>query len=243
MGESLRQLHRDEEALAEYDVVIMFDPSNARAYQAKAIILHDLDRDEEALLPLQQARKLGLNIENDPRVAAILYKQEVLETQLHTRIDFVQQFLTNAGFNLQPVPNEVGFALARKPFWKNWFHKGLYIRVLFDSQLDQRMVDSIVREAKQHRCDHALVIINQQPKSSGWAQVNILRGEQGSRRFICLPIDEALIQKGITTNAEFLILQHYIDDRLGEDSTHMIWTHLSPVLSISMVARTSRIIS
>jgi tetratricopeptide (TPR) repeat protein len=215
MGDALRKMRRDEEALGAYDSAIILDPSNAYAYQTKASILYELARDDEARLALYQAQGRGLNIEIE-RVGASFIKEDTEGILSQTRIDSVQQFLANAGFSLQTFPGEVGLmAYPKKQAWKMWFHKGLYIRILFDSQLDQRTVDAITRDARKHQCGHALVIINQQPKSSGWGQVNILRSEVGLRRFTCLPIDETLIQKGIAIHNEFPTLKQYITHRLG----------------------------
>jgi tetratricopeptide (TPR) repeat protein len=237
MGAALRQIRRNEEALAAYDAAIVLDPNNALAYREKAEILDALGRSYEARPVLQQARDRGITVEAphyppllvdcEPGNFEIEEKKENLclsvdvgDVELQSsqiRIDFVQQFLTNAGLKLQTFPGEVGFiARVKRPVWKSWFPKGLYTRILFDSQLDQRTVEAIAQDARRHKCDHALVIINRQPVTSGWAQVNILRAEQGTRRFVCLPIDEALIQKGIASKREYATLRHYMNHRLGE---------------------------
>jgi tetratricopeptide (TPR) repeat protein len=215
MGEALRQMHHDEEALEAYDAVTLLDPSNAIAYREKASILYALERSDEAQLALQQAGDQGVIITDEFHPTAV--GEEITETQLsQTRIDSVRQFLTNAGFMLQTFPDEARFiAWMKKPIWKSWFHKGLYIQVLFDNRLDQRRVEAIAQDARRHKCDYALVIINRQPVTSGWAQINILRAEQGARRFVCLPIDEALIQKGIASKREHATLRYYLDHRLG----------------------------
>ncbi len=215
-GNALVQLHRYKEAVADYDVAILLDPNNANAYYAKATTLRNLDQTDEALLAYEQARKLGLNVEKD---LMLLYRQRTgaAEVQpLDTRIEFVQQFLTKAGFDFKPLGKEVGFlALAKTSVWQRRFPRGLYVRILLDSPLDQLTVRSIYQASRGHS-NHALVIINQQPELSGWGEINILHGEYGRRHFVCLPMDESVIQKGIASNSELFTLQHYIDGRLGK---------------------------
>jgi tetratricopeptide (TPR) repeat protein len=215
MGDAFLRLHLYSKALEAYNAVIMFDPNNARAYYAKATILSKLGQYDEALLAAEQAKKLGFNVEDNlafyGEIAGVVTAQPP-----DVRIEFVQQFLTNAGFDFRSLPNGVGFlAIARTPLWRLRFPRGVYVRVLFDSPLDQRTVQSIYRDSRQHS-DHALVIINQQPELSGWGEINILRGEPEPRRFICLPIDESLIRKGIASNDEPRTLKSYIDKHLGK---------------------------
>ncbi len=208
------ELRQYEEALAAYDAAIVLDPNNASSYLAKARVLRNLGQTETALLAYEQARKLGLNVEHDQFLHEANIKTAEVQP-LDTRIEFAQHFLTNAGFEFHQLPGEVGFlAIAKTSLWRRSFPRGMYVRVFFDSSLDQRTVSSIYQAAKIHS-DHSLVIINQQPELSAWGEINILRGEQGQRHFVCLPIEESLIQESIALHNELLTLQNYIYVRLG----------------------------
>ena len=144
-------------------------------------------------------------------------REEAKEIQAsQTRVELVQEFLTRAGFELDISSSEIGFpARVKISTWRKYFPRGLYICVLLDNTLDQRTVRAISRDAKYYGIDHALVFINQQPDFSGTAEINILRWEHGSRHFVCLLIDEALILESIATHKEQLEFQKYVNKRLG----------------------------
>jgi len=61
-GNTLRNLKRYEEALADYEQAIRLDPNFADAYNSKGAILNDLKRHEEALAANEQAIRLDPNI-------------------------------------------------------------------------------------------------------------------------------------------------------------------------------------
>ena len=206
-GKTLFALQQYRAALMDYEQAIRFDSSNALAYHSKAIVLRMLGEDEEAAIASEQAMSLGFNVK----------EAEAMESSplLRTRIELVQQFLKNAAFDCSTIPGEVGWrAMPRGSQWRKRFHTGLYVRVLFDSELDRRTVTAIYHTAKKFS-NHALVIINRQPTLSGWGEINILRGQQGRDHFVCLPIAEALIQEGIASNKEMQTLQIYVNERLG----------------------------
>lgn len=214
-GDMLLQLQRYEEALVYYDTAIAFDPSNTHAFQAKAVILGSLGRYVRTLLISEKTMQLGLNagIITLEEGASVLKSRKPSDEQ----IEFVQQFLLSAGFDHSELRSDFGFLVPAKiPIWKGRFPRGLYVHILFDSPLDQRSVRSIYQHCRRYS-DHALVIINMQPAISGWGEINVLRGEQGQDHFVCLPIDEALIQKGVVSNSELFILKSYIDERLGKE--------------------------
>ena len=137
---------------------------------------------------------------------------------LPLRIASVRQYLTEAGFNCSAQSNPLtrGFlVLARTSVWQERFPRGLYVRTLFDSSLDQENVGQIHLEAKAYS-DHALVVIDQQPKLSGWMAIGGYRTEEKDR-FVILPIDESLIKEGLALNKEYHYLNLYINKHLGKD--------------------------
>lgn len=191
-----------------YDQAILFDRSNALAYHARANVLRMLGEDEEAAIASEQAMSLGFNVG----------AAEVAESSplLRSRIELVQQFLKNARFDCSTIPGEVGWrAMSRGSQWRKRFPKGLYVRVLFDSELDDSTVTAIHHTAKRFSLNYALVIINKQPDLSGWVAINILRIKSEKEYFVCLPIAEALIQEGIASKTELQTLQTYVNERLG----------------------------
>lgn len=205
-GDTFLQIHNYEAALADYNAIIELDSNNARAFYAKTAALRNLGQYEDASLAYEQARKLGLDVEDD---LMVLYKQHVGEAE-------AKLFFTKAGFDIKLLLKEFGFrAESEAPVWRLHFPRGLYVRVLLDRPLDQRTVKSISQTAREHS-DYALVIINQQPKLSGWGEINILRSEQGQDRFVCLPMDIAMIREAAPLNTELFTLQTYVDKHLGK---------------------------
>jgi tetratricopeptide (TPR) repeat protein len=207
-GEAAAKLQLYREALADYDAALLFAPQKAEAYYAKSKIFRKLGRDEEAAEALERAIQLGFNIQE---------AQEAEDSpQLFARVELVQMFLLEAGFRFDASSSDVGFmAFPKISVWKRQFHKGLYVRVFFDNALDQQAVQTIYRDAKKHRTEHALVIIDTQPELSAWGEIGILRGELGLRHFVCLPISESLVQEGVASHTEMRQLQKYIHERLG----------------------------
>jgi hypothetical protein len=160
---------------------------------------------------------LGLDLEEIPDAQTGTGQLQEVSQALRARIELVQRFLNNAGFEILPSTNDVGFLIrAQNPQWKAHSLKDVYVRVLFDIPLDQATVQSIRQDAKRYQCAHAFVIINQQPAISGWAEINIQRGGINQQHFVCLPIEEVLVQKGIADGQELLMLATYIEERMGE---------------------------
>ncbi len=128
----------------------------------------------------------------------------------------MQRFLKEAGFEFKTTFERVSFiAVAKTSIWREYFPKGLYIRILFDDPLDQSTVQSIFNEARAYT-DCALVIINQPPKSSGWFAIGGLRAEENDR-FVFLPIEEPLIKEGVALKRERQTLSVYIEKHLGKE--------------------------
>jgi tetratricopeptide (TPR) repeat protein len=217
MGEIFRRLGRTEDALRAYSTVNSLDPANARAYLEKAVLYQHIGQHGEAALAFASAQKLGLDVEEIPGAPNGTGLLQEVSQALRARIELVQRFLSNAGFEILPATNDIGFLVrAQNLQWKAHSLKDVYVRVLFDIPLDQTTVQSIRQDATRYQCAHAFVIINQQPAISGWAEINILRGDVHQQHFVCLPIEEVLVQKGIADGQELLTLATYIEERMGE---------------------------
>jgi tetratricopeptide (TPR) repeat protein len=207
-GNALHKLRIDEEALVAYEQAILLDPKNALAYNGRASALYDLKLYEEALVVYEQAIRLDPNM-------------EVRETtdgpqSLLVRIKLVEQFLIKNGFDIESVANQPGFiAVPRTPMWRERFPRRLYVRVLFDTFLDQHTVQSIYQNVKSFS-DHALIVIDRQPEISGWMAMGGLRVEEKDR-FVFLQIAESLIKESIVLNKEAQTFNFYINKQLGQD--------------------------
>jgi len=125
-------------------------------------------------------------------------------------------FLDKAGFDFLSVFSQGDFlATPREDRWRERFPQGVYVRVLPNTVLDREMVHSIYEDAKEYT-DHALVIINQQPKSNARMEIGSLRADERNR-FVFLPISESVINEAIATERESRIFSLYVRKHLGRD--------------------------
>jgi hypothetical protein len=120
---------------------------------------------------------------------------------LLVRAEPVRLFLEKAGFKLLPVINPADLlAVPTAHHWLSRFSKGLYIRTLFDSNLNQAVVNAIYQDAKS-LTNHALVIINKPPTASAWMSIGSFRVDD-DEQFCLLPVDEALIKEALAVGKE-----------------------------------------
>lgn len=143
-----------------------------------------------------------------------LTEQELVESYNVTD-PLVQSFLEKAGFTLEPIPqsNDIK-AISALPQWRSRFSKGLYIRTLFNTVLDRKLVNSIYKEAQAYT-DHALVIIDKTPELSAWMTIGGLRADDKSP-FVLLPIDLSFLKEAVALGKESRTLHFYLDKHLGK---------------------------
>lgn len=127
----------------------------------------------------------------------------------------IHRFLEKAGFKFQFVPNTSDFiAISKSRYWRQWFSEGLYVCLYLNSSLDQHGIQSILHKAKKYG-NHALVVINQQPKISAWIAIAGLRADD-KEQFMLLPISESLIKDGIASKKERDTFNLYVNKNLGK---------------------------
>ncbi len=140
-----------------------------------------------------------------PRLAEETRREHPLHAATH-------RFFAQAGMALSPVPGT--------PFYRATPPEGLgrllppkvYLRVLPDDILNSREVRAMRASLQEVDAEahHLFVVTDRRPSDDGWAQIGTLRMEG----FYLLPLDEALIYKGLTARAR-TILRDEVEERLG----------------------------
>lgn len=131
------------------------------------------------------------------------------------RAEPIRSFFEKAGFKLSPVTNPADLlAVPTAHHWLSRFSKGLYIRMLFDSSLNQAAVNTIYQDAKS-LTNHALVIVNKPPTASAWMSIGSFRVDD-DEQFCLLPVDEVLVKEALAIGKESRTLRLYIDKHLGK---------------------------
>jgi hypothetical protein len=131
----------------------------------------------------------------------------------------VHSFLENAGFSISSLPQTNDIlatpASSQSSQWTSRFSKGIYVKTIFDSVLDQQLVTSTCQDAKKYT-NQALVIIDESPTLSAWMTIAGFRADDKSP-FVLLPIDRSVLKEAVALRKESRMLRLYVDKHLGKD--------------------------
>lgn len=127
-----------------------------------------------------------------------------------------RRFLERAGFSLIPVADPLLYrAESTSVAWQNLLPAEIYTRFLPGETLDAQRVLALQKQVQQvnSHTNLILAITDRRPTESGWAQIGTLR----ISGFTLLPLDNALLNEGLSSGRERAVLRAEVEQRLGSD--------------------------